>query len=258
MVGLPDFTCPSFSGSPFVFLFCSSIKSFIALPAVPTVNLFLWSLLKKAIAFDTLVAEFTISPMLSNSSLDHFFSKRALILELTCPNEDRFETSHVLKEKKYLKLRDSIIANGFDCNIFTIEVGVRGNICMDQLNIWTRHIGSPLAPTKALFCECTRIARQCSYVLFQTRNLPTWHSRPLMRSIKEEPATASFIKDGKEIFPVEEVKIHKVTKLKTIEKLTIERSWLEKFDRVGSNGLGAFGSCPIPDVNFLFIFFFFF
>ena len=99
---------------------------------------------------------------------------------------------------------------------------------MDQLNIWTRHIGSPLAPTKALFCECTRIARQCSYVLFQTRNLPTWHSRPLMRSIKEEPATASFIKDGKEIFPVEEVKIHKVTKLKTIEKLTIERSWLEK------------------------------
>ena len=30
-----------------------------------------------------------------------------------------------------------------------------------------------------------------------------------------------------------------------------------EFDRVGSNGLGAFGSCPIPDVNFLFIFFLF-
>ena len=30
------------------------------------------------------------------------------------------------------------------------------------------------------------------------------------------------------------------------------------FEKVGSNGLGAFGSCPIPDVNFLFIFFFFF
>ena len=29
------------------------------------------------------------------------------------------------------------------------------------------------------------------------------------------------------------------------------------FDKVGSNGLGAFGSCPIPDVNFLFFFFFF-
>ena len=115
------------------------------------------------------------------------FAKRALILELTCPNEDRFETSHVLKENKYLSLRNSIIANGFDCNIYTIEVGVRGNICMDQLNIWTRHIGSPLQPTKALFCECTRITRQCSYVLFQTRNLPTWHSRPLMHSIKEEP-----------------------------------------------------------------------
>ena len=28
-------------------------------------------------------------------------------------------------------------------------------------------------------------------------------------------------------------------------------------DKVGSNGLGAFGSCPIPDVNFLFIFYFF-
>ena len=31
----------------------------------------------------------------------------------------------------------------------------------------------------------------------------------------------------------------------------------ENFDKVGSNGLGAFGSCPIPDVNFLFIFIFF-
>ena len=29
------------------------------------------------------------------------------------------------------------------------------------------------------------------------------------------------------------------------------------FDKVGSNGLGAFGSCPIPDVNFHFFFFFF-
>ena len=28
------------------------------------------------------------------------------------------------------------------------------------------------------------------------------------------------------------------------------------FDKLGSNGLGAFGSCPIPDVNFLFIFYF--
>ena len=99
-------------------------------------------------------------------------AKRALILELTCPNEDRFETSHVLKENEYLSLRNLIIANDYDCNIFTIEVGVRGNICKDQLNIWTRHIGAPLAPTKALFCKCTRIARQCSYVLFQTRNLP--------------------------------------------------------------------------------------
>ena len=32
----------------------------------------------------------------------------------------------------------------------------------------------------------------------------------------------------------------------------------KNFDKVGSNGLGAFGSCPIPDVNFLFIFYLFF
>ena len=32
---------------------------------------------------------------------------------------------------------------------------------------------------------------------------------------------------------------------------------IANFDKVGSNGLGAFGSCPIPDVNFLFIFIFF-
>ena len=67
MVGLPDFTCPS-SGSPFVFLFCSNQE--LHCPAC-TVDLFLWSVLKYAIALDALVAEFTILPMLSNSPLDH-------------------------------------------------------------------------------------------------------------------------------------------------------------------------------------------
>ena len=36
-----------------------------------------------------------------------------------------------------------------------------------------------------------------------------------------------------------------------------EKKKKKNFDKVGSNGLGAFGSCPIPDVNFLFILFFF-
>ena len=60
-------------------------------------------------------------------------AKRAVILELTCPNEDRFEISKKLKEDRYINLQKQIIANGFDCNIYTIEVGVRGNIALDQL-----------------------------------------------------------------------------------------------------------------------------
>ena len=51
-------------------------------------------------------------------------------------------------------------------------------------------------------------------------------------------------------------------KAKEIEGPKKTAEWIApqkaEFDRVGSNGLGAFGSCPIPDVNFLFIFFFFF
>ena len=50
-------------------------------------------------------------------------------------------------------------------------------------------------------------------------------------------------------------------KAKEIEGPKKTAEWIApqkaEFDRVGSNGLGAFGSCPIPDVNFLFIFFFF-
>ena len=60
-------------------------------------------------------------------------AKRAVILELTCPNEDGFEISKKLKEDRYINLQKQIIANGFDCNIYTIEVGVRGNIDLDQL-----------------------------------------------------------------------------------------------------------------------------
>ena len=45
----------------------------------------------------------------------------------------------------------------------------------------------------------------------------------------------------------------------TAEVVVMGDSWgaQQNFDKVGSNGLGAFGSCPIPDVNFLFIFIFF-
>ena len=47
--------------------------------------------------------------------------------------------------------------------------------------------------------------------------------------------------------------IKKKNKKKRINNVII----VLNFDKVGSNGLGAFGSCPIPDVNFLFILFFF-
>ena len=97
-------------------------------------------------------------------------AKRTIIIELTCPNEDGFEISKEIKEKRYEDLQKTIIANNFDCNVFTIEVGVRGNIRSDQVNIWTKHIGTPI---KAMLCEVTRISRQCSYVLFQTRNMAT-------------------------------------------------------------------------------------
>ena len=65
-------------------------------------------------------------------------AKRTIIIELTCPNEDRFEISKEIKEKRYEDLQKTSIANNFDCNVFTIEVGVRGNVCADQVNIWTK------------------------------------------------------------------------------------------------------------------------
>ena len=48
--------------------------------------------------------------------------------------------------------------------------------------------------------------------------------------------------------------LKKRKKNKTVAGITQDQ---QNFDKVGSNGLGAFGSCPIPDVNFLFIFYFF-
>ena len=48
------------------------------------------------------------------------------------------------------------------------------------------------------------------------------------------------------------------THFQNITVITEVLSHPRVFEKVGSNGLGASGSCPIPDVNFLFIYFFYF
>ena len=85
-----------------------------------------------------------------------------------------------------------------------------------------------------MFCECTRISRQFSYVIFQTRNMDKWCKRPFMSSRLEETSSMVISKTGAEIFPREKVSFNEAptdrlttTKKKTTS-ITIEKPWREK------------------------------
>ena len=100
-------------------------------------------------------------------------ARKCVLLELTVPSEDRVLASANSKSRRYQALVREISSNGFQCSLFTIEVGCRGNDTR-SLRKCLRALGLSKNAINAACREAAYTALRCSYVVFLSRRDPVW------------------------------------------------------------------------------------
>ena len=68
-------------------------------------------------------------------------TKRIGLVELTVPTEDRIEVSSELKKSKYAPLQEQGKVNGWNVNIWAVEVGCRGGFTAASMASFLKDIG---------------------------------------------------------------------------------------------------------------------
>eukprot|EP01116_Phalansterium_solitarium_P024758 TRINITY_DN915_c0_g1_i1.p1 TRINITY_DN915_c0_g1~~TRINITY_DN915_c0_g1_i1.p1 ORF type:complete len:1519 (-),score=80.60 TRINITY_DN915_c0_g1_i1:440-4996(-) len=103
----------------------------------------------------------------------------AIILELTCPIEERFDVAHDLKHEKYQHLVADAAAQQWTLHVCCFEIGARGVIGTSTRDM-LRCFGFNRQRQQQIQQTLSDIARRCSYWLFLSRFVPTWEDRGLL------------------------------------------------------------------------------
>ena len=117
-------------------------------------------------------------------------SKRAVLLELTCPCEENMENWHSQKLNKYTPLAKVIEKNGWVVDLFAIEVGARGYsskslpICLKRLGFNNKIVQKT---TKSLSC----ISMKASFYIWLARNSSGWSSKTSLITIEDTVLSAA-------------------------------------------------------------------
>ena len=102
--------------------------------------------------------------------------KIVVLIELTCPLEDRISTAHELKKDRYLELLSNCRCNGWTAFHFPVEVGSRGFVAF-SLTSCLQKLGFPSYLAKKARNECSKIALRASYSIYLQRNIREWSGR---------------------------------------------------------------------------------
>ena len=117
--------------------------------------------------FPTILATTDLRPDLVIYSIE---KRDAYIVELTVPFETNFRQAQERKQSKYYEIMEEAIANGFDVDLITLEVGSRGFVCpegftqlQDMLLVSSRQM-------KQLMINVSVAAITGSYGIWTSRN----------------------------------------------------------------------------------------
>ena len=111
-------------------------------------------------------------------------TKRAVLLELTCPCEENMESWHSQKLIKYTPLAKVIEDNDWAVDLFAIEVGARGyssrslSICLKRLGFNNK---TGQKTTKSLSC----ISMKASFYIWLARNSSGWSRNTSLITIED-------------------------------------------------------------------------
>ncbi len=99
--------------------------------------------------------------------------RKLILLELTCPTEERCFDAAALKTRTYRNLVHDIASNNWECHFFSIEVGSRGNDA-SSLGRCLTSLGFTRRERQQLQRTVSATARRSSYFIYLKRNDPTW------------------------------------------------------------------------------------
>ena len=101
--------------------------------------------------------------------------KKVCFLELTSPAEENIRYWQLVKRKKYLDLVEEAKSHGFSACCRTIEVGARGFVSKNSLNVFTM-LGINFRKRDVLRRELSRVAIRCSHFIWINRENKSWGS----------------------------------------------------------------------------------
>jgi len=106
-------------------------------------------------------------------------AKKAILIELTVPNEDNIVDAEFRKKNKYGDLVEACRTASWETHLLTVEVGARGFVagsfrkCLKFLDVSNPTISRTIS-------AASKTALRCSYSLFLARNLPLWKPLDLL------------------------------------------------------------------------------
>ena len=110
--------------------------------------------------------------------------KNVILVELTCPAKEGFQSAQLRKQSKYLPLVQNISqSSSWKPLLLTVEVGARGFVAILTHQVLLK-LGLPSRKVSSLCKTLSTTAAKCSYTIYLSSNLKTWdHNRPLLDSI---------------------------------------------------------------------------
>ena len=102
-------------------------------------------------------------------------SRTCVLVELTVPFGDRILASADYKSRKYQSLKHEICSNGYRCELFTVEIGCRGNYSA-SLRTCLLKLGFSKRSASSVCRVAAATALRCSYYIYLKRSSPVWLS----------------------------------------------------------------------------------
>ena len=128
--------------------------------------------------------------------------RMVVLIELTCPCEERFHEAHSGKMEKYgmfSEIYDKIKENGWDTVCFPVEIGARG-YCSTSLRSCLRKLGLGKIRTRKTIKEAGDTALRSSYWIWLAREQLKWEGGTAFKG----KAVANVNTDRKEKTPVDQ------------------------------------------------------
>ena len=114
--------------------------------------------------------------------------KRVILIELTCPCEENMEAWHHTKVNKYMPLKRVIENNGWNVDLFPVEVGARGYCSRSVLRCF-KSFGLRNCTINTTTKQLSKCSMECSLCIWLAKNNKAWSSKQIDLSLKtpEDP-----------------------------------------------------------------------